>query len=455
MLAVCLLLLGVLTPARADLETAHHSNADYDGPGWDHLISVVAGDGFTVGLRSDGRVAYAGDNNSDEIRKIGSWKDIARIELKSPYSRYITGYRTDGTLALADLHGVDPIYGDIAVRWKEEDFAGWNNVADLIIERFFCIGLRTDGTVLMISDTEKAPDAIAEAIIRAEKTVSEWENIVQLVSLGMDQYRFSSDYYDYMPILVVGLKADGTVVCTDNEVLEKQNEDNPDKGEMRPWPDPREWNHVRELLVRRYGVGLAPLVFGLREDGSVLGLSEAIQNVDSLYMEMNECFVLKKDGSIEYIRSMGEDWEQSAGWTDIVEIAYGYNGQFIQCGRLIARRSDGTVYHFVSPYEDDPYRILDEWTDIVRVFNSTYNLYGLKSDGTVLSGYRDPYDEMNVMEDYDAEIETWQDIVTIVASYGGYPFSETREREHIVGLKSDGTAVAAGDNTRGQCDLGG
>ena len=84
MLVVCMLLLGVLTPAWAEQEAAHHPAAGYDGPGWDHLISLAAGDGFTVGLRSDGRVAYAGDNNSDEIRKIGSWKDIARIELKSP-----------------------------------------------------------------------------------------------------------------------------------------------------------------------------------------------------------------------------------------------------------------------------------------------------------------------------------------------------------------------------------
>ena len=147
MLVVCMLLLGVLTPAWADQEAAHNSTADYDGPGWDHLISLVAGDGFTIGLRSDGRVAYAGDNNSAEIRKIGSWEDIARIELKSPYSRYIIGYRTDGTIALADFYEVDPFYGDLPVRWKEEDFAGWNSIADLIIERYFCVGLRTDGTV--------------------------------------------------------------------------------------------------------------------------------------------------------------------------------------------------------------------------------------------------------------------------------------------------------------------
>ena len=423
-------------------------------PAWDHITSVVAGQGFTVGLRSDGRVVCAGDIHSDAIQAIGTWRSIARIELKSPFSRYIIGYREDGTIALAYLS--DSTVAD-APGWKEADFAGWDSISDLIIESCFCVGLRTDGTVLMTANTEKAPDDIAEMIIRAENTVSEWDNIVQIVTLRMDQYNFGSADYDAMPILIVGLKEDGTVVCMDNELLENQNADNDDRGEMRPWPDSREWTHVRELVVRRFGSAFRPLVFGIREDGSVLGMSETIRNVDSVYMDMNECFVLKRDGCIEYIHSLGDNWEQTADWSDIEEIAYGYNGQYINSGRMIARRSDGTVYHFGSPYADeDPFRVLDEWTDVVGVFNSTYNLYGLKSDGTVLTGYRNPWymmsDEDRLMAEYDEEIEKWQDIVSIVASYGGDPFMGGYE--HIVGLKSDGTVVAAGDNTWGQCNLG-
>jgi hypothetical protein len=59
---------------------------------------------------------------------------------------------------------------------------------------------------------------------------------------------------------------------------------------------------------------------------------------------------------------------------------------------------------------------------------------GLKSDGTVvLGGYG------STVNDF----ENWTGIVQIAAS-----------PQHIVGLRSDGTAVAVGDNEWGQCNVG-
>ena len=59
---------------------------------------------------------------------------------------------------------------------------------------------------------------------------------------------------------------------------------------------------------------------------------------------------------------------------------------------------------------------------------------GLKSDGTVVAVGDNEYGQCNV---YD-----WSDIVAISA--GKY---------YTVGLKSDGTVVAVGDNEYGQCNV--
>ncbi len=67
--------------------------------------------------------------------------------------------------------------------------------------------------------------------------------------------------------------------------------------------------------------------------------------------------------------------------------------------------------------------------------SSEYNhTVGLKSDGTVVAAGYDGDGQCNV--------ENWNDIVAITAGYS-----------HTVGLKSDGTVVAAGSNGNGRCNV--
>jgi len=61
---------------------------------------------------------------------------------------------------------------------------------------------------------------------------------------------------------------------------------------------------------------------------------------------------------------------------------------------------------------------------------------GLKSDGTVVAVGDNAYGQ--------CDVGGWTDIVRVAA--GLY---------HTVGVESDGTLVAVGDNTYGQCDVGG
>ena len=72
--------------------------------------------------------------------------------------------------------------------------------------------------------------------------------------------------------------------------------------------------------------------------------------------------------------------------------------------------------------------------DIIAVAAGSFHTVGLKSDGTVVA----------VGDNVDGlcDVEDWTDIVDIAS--GGY---------HTVGLKSDGTVVAVGYNGDGQCDV--
>ncbi len=59
---------------------------------------------------------------------------------------------------------------------------------------------------------------------------------------------------------------------------------------------------------------------------------------------------------------------------------------------------------------------------------------GVKSDGTVVA--------VGNNEEGQCDVDNWTDIVAVSA--GGY---------HTVGLKADGTVVAVGNNEAGQCDV--
>lgn len=57
-------------------------------------------------------------------------------------------------------------------------------------------------------------------------------------------------------------------------------------------------------------------------------------------------------------------------------------------------------------------------------------------------------------EDYLKTKDTWKDVEKISAS-GGDPTHDNRGKGHVVGLTSDGHAIAIGDNSKGQCDVNG
>lgn len=145
----------------------------------------------------------------------------------------------------------------------------------------------------------------------------------------------------------------------------------------------------------------------------------------------------------------------SADWTDIVALA---------ARGTIGIRSDGTVVATHSPWDvsdwnnivdaaigvsglvvgfrsdgtavtTNPNLDVSDWTDIIAVAVGERHAIGLRSDGTVLASG----DNRNGQIDVD----DWSDIVAVTAG-----------RWHSVGLRSDGTVVGTGSNQSGQISVG-
>ena len=76
---------------------------------------------------------------------------------------------------------------------------------------------------------------------------------------------------------------------------------------------------------------------------------------------------------------------------------------------------------------------VDKWTDIVAIGAGHRHTVGLKSDGTVLA--------VGENNNSQCDVSFWHDIVAISA--GDY---------HTVGLKADGTVIAMGNHYNGRCD---
>ena len=88
------------------------------------------------------------------------------------------------------------------------------------------------------------------------------------------------------------------------------------------------------------------------------------------------------------------------------------------------------------------------WTDIVQVAAGCLHTVGLKADGTVVAvGWNGEVVEEPGYSDYHCgggqlEVGGWTNIAQVAAGWG-----------HTVGLKSDGTVIAVGNNEHLQCNV--
>lgn len=117
-------------------------NPDFRNPdlsGWTDIIAIDAGNAAIIGLKSDGTVVAAGDNE-EPVNGVKNWSDIVAVAggtSGTGYGGHLLGLRKDGTVLAVGNNQ----YGECNVGKWEDVFAisgGWD----------FTLALRTDGKVL-------------------------------------------------------------------------------------------------------------------------------------------------------------------------------------------------------------------------------------------------------------------------------------------------------------------
>ena len=178
---------------------------------WQDIVAVAAGGYHTVGLRSNGTVVATGWNGDGQCY-VSGWRDI--VAVAAGYSHTV-GLRSDGTVVTAGWNGngecnvsswrdiVAVAAGDyhtvglrsdgavVAAGWNGDgqcDVSGWRDIVAVAAGYSHTVGLRSDGTVVTAGWNGNG-----------ECNVSSWRDIVAVAAGG---------YY------TVGLRSDGTVVAT-------------------------------------------------------------------------------------------------------------------------------------------------------------------------------------------------------------------------------------------------
>ena len=122
--------------------------------------------------------------------------------------------------------------------------------------------------------------------------------------------------------------------------------------------------------------------------------------------------------------------------------ANGYN-------HAVGLRTNGTInafgYDNASEYSNLFFNRVQGLTDVVDVACTEDAVYALKSNGRVeVIPYYENYERNDYYSKKYVAARNWDNIVAIETG-----------TDHIVGLKSNGTVVAAGQNSQGECDVEG
>lgn len=222
--------------------------------------------------------------------------------------------------------------------------------------------------------------------------------------------------------------------------------------------------------------------YGLKADGTLISSSEPFIDGDNVVKTLPECLTWKgiknfsssseavaavlEDGSVVMCGGLVDETQYSnfdsiSGWKDVVQVAMGKydivalksdgsveiagihqtkdigdNKGFVQvesgCNPM-GVKADGSVVVWNWSWNDS-IEDTSKWTDIISVSSCWNHIVGLKSDGTVVACGNNEFGQCDVSE--------WTDIVAISA---GVDFT--------IGLKSDGTVVACGKNDDGTCNV--
>ncbi len=329
-------------------------------------------------------------------------------------TRQTAGIKSDGTVRYSGGY-----------QQVESALDNWTDIIAITSGDSCVAGLKSDGTVVA---------ANADENIRYD--FSDWKDIAA-VSAGYDH--------------IVGLKRDGTVVTAGSGEYGRCN--------VGDWKD-----------IVAVSAGCDHTV-GLKSDGTVIAAGSNSdgqcevgdwRNIIAVSAGWYHTVGLKADGTVVAVGRDADGQCDVSGWTDIVAVS-------ASASHTVGLRADGTVAAVGS--KDSNRCSVGDWTDIAAVSAGWDHTVGLKADGTAVS-VGPGLNECGVAD--------WQDI-RLPLGERKEPGTENRKTEDIkpepaklslsidnaalnettvsagsaltVGLKNDGTVVAAGSNSSGQCDV--
>ena len=184
-----------------------------DVSGWNDIIAVSAGHYDTVGLKRDGTVVAVGDNDYGQC-DVSGWSDIIAV---SAGRLHTVGLKRDGTVVATGSNN-----------FGQCDVSGWSDIIAVSAGEYHTVGLKRDGTVVAVGYNDDG---------RCD--VSVWSDIIAVSAGG---------YH------TVGLKKDGTVVAVGDN----------DYGQC----DVSGW---RDIIAVSAGINHT---VGLKKDGTVVAVGD-------------------------------------------------------------------------------------------------------------------------------------------------------------------------------------
>jgi alpha-tubulin suppressor-like RCC1 family protein len=401
--------------------------------GWRDITQVAAGADHTVGLKSDGTVVAVGRNYEGQCN-VGGWTDITQVATGLYHT---LGLKSDGTVvAVGDNY------------YEQCNVGGWTDITQVATCYYHTVGLKSDGTVVAVGEN-----------YYGLCDVGGWTDIVQ-VAAGM--------YH------TVGLKSDGTVVAVGRNYEGQCNVDG--------------WTDITEVAAGSfYTVGLksdgtvvavgdncygqcnvdgwADIVqvaasywhtVGLRFDGTVVAVgwnNDGQCNVDGWRVTVydtatNDWTFTPEARALELSPETGENpvdtshnliatvYDQFGYVMEGIAVTWSISGPGSFVSQNTTTDAGGQVDAVITSSLPGTSTVKCGVLSITEVAAGSHHTVGLKSDGTVVALGNNEYGQ--------CDVSGWTDITRVA---GGL--------DHTVGLKSDGTVVAVGRNYEGQCDVGG
>ena len=385
---------------------------------WEDVVHLVAAQHSVFGITESGDIRCTTINDSItedtyDFSDMDSFHDIVQLYSSAGITQY--GVREDGSICI----------GGNTSGWEQGNPAWshavttWENMQGIIGIPYGnkYAGLKKDGSIVTVSEnygnsTLEDMQDLAWATFLSEEDIIGITHDQKTLSYGTDSQLF---YFKELTgaTQVLQLSSQWTYyVCLDKN------------GRM---------TNIETLLGESY----------LRPKDDYPG-DFVWQNVKQMAGSPNQlfCAALFEDGSVRLLFGREEYRDRYSGllrveeWENIQQIATGMinGGEYI-----VGLNEDGTVRAVAVTVDGKEVDLSNwnDWANVSAIFSGEKTVGAILEDGTavMLNMSDNVYGQKN--------ISGWDNLVQLAMS-----------ENHSVGLKSDGTVVASGNNKSGQCDVG-